>query len=82
VTAEELKAEVAIEFDSLEQVAKELEALRRDVTGREPTVREKTFPLTLPQFDLTGRDSSGQFVARRDWLRSFVSSLARPTDRG
>jgi hypothetical protein len=42
VTAEELKAEIAIEFDLLQQVAHELEALRRDVAGREPTVREKT----------------------------------------
>ena len=42
MTAEELKAEIAIEFDSLQQVAHELEALRRDVAGREPTVREKT----------------------------------------
>jgi hypothetical protein len=42
VTAEELKAEIKIEFDSLLQVVNELEALRRDVAGREPTVREKT----------------------------------------
>jgi hypothetical protein len=42
VTAEELKAEIAIEFDALQQVAHELESLRRDVAGREPTVREKT----------------------------------------
>ena len=40
--AEELKAEIAIEFDSLQEVVNELEALRRDVAGREPTVREKT----------------------------------------
>jgi len=42
VTGEELKAEIAIEFDSLQQVVNELEALRRDVAGREPSVREKT----------------------------------------
>ena len=42
MTAEELKAEIAIEFDALQQVAHELESLRRDVAGREPTVREKT----------------------------------------
>jgi len=42
VTAEELKAEIAIEFDSLQQIVSELESLRRDVAGREPTVREKT----------------------------------------
>jgi hypothetical protein len=42
VTADELKAEIAIESDALRQVVEELEALRRDVAGREPTVREKT----------------------------------------
>ncbi len=42
MTADELKAEVAIEFDVLRQVVNELEALRRDVAGRDPTVREKT----------------------------------------
>ncbi len=42
MTAEELKAEIAIEFDALRQVVNELEALRSDVAGREPTVREKT----------------------------------------
>ena len=42
MTAEELRAEIAIEFDSLQQVVSELEALRRDVAGREPSVREKT----------------------------------------
>lgn len=40
--ANELKADLAVEFDALRQVANELEALRRDVAGREPTVREKT----------------------------------------
>jgi hypothetical protein len=42
VTAQELKAEVAIEFDLLQQVVDELEALRRDAAAREPSVREKT----------------------------------------
>lgn len=42
MTAEELKAEIAIEFDSLRQIVSELEALRLDVVGRESTVREKT----------------------------------------
>jgi hypothetical protein len=42
VKAEELKAEIAIEFDALHQVGEELAALRRDVAGRSPTVREKT----------------------------------------
>ena len=42
MTADELKAEIAVEFAALRQVANELEALRADVAGREPTVREKT----------------------------------------
>lgn len=42
MTAEELKAEIEIEFDALRQVVNELESLRTDVVGREPTVREKT----------------------------------------
>jgi hypothetical protein len=42
VTAEELKAEIEIEFNLLQQVVDELEALRRDAAGREPSVREKT----------------------------------------
>ena len=42
MTAEVLKAEIAIEFGLLEQVVAELEGLRRDVRGREPSVREKT----------------------------------------
>ncbi len=41
MTAEELKAEIAIEFEALQQVVHELESLRRDVAGRQPTVREK-----------------------------------------
>lgn len=42
MTSEEVKAGIAIEFAALHQVASELEALRTDVAGREPTVREKT----------------------------------------
>ena len=42
MTSEELRAEIAVEFAALRQVANELEALRMDVAGREPTVREKT----------------------------------------
>ena len=42
MTAEELRAEIDIEFAALRQVANELQALRMDVAGREPTVREKT----------------------------------------
>jgi len=41
-TVDELKAEIAIELDLLQQVVNELEVLRRDVAAREPTVREKT----------------------------------------
>jgi hypothetical protein len=42
VTAEELKAEIGVEFAALRQVVSELDALRLDVAGRAPTVREKT----------------------------------------
>lgn len=42
MTAEELRAEIAVEFEALQQVVNELQALRKDVAGREPTVREKT----------------------------------------
>lgn len=37
MTADELKAEVAIDLDLLQQVVDELEALRRDVAGRVKT---------------------------------------------
>ncbi len=37
-----LKAEIAIEFDALQQVVNELDDLLRDLAHREPTVREKT----------------------------------------
>ena len=42
MTAAELKAEIAVEFAALRQVAAELESLQTDVKHREPTVREKT----------------------------------------
>ena len=42
MTADQLKAEIAFEFDALRQVVNELDALRQEVAGREPTVREKT----------------------------------------
>lgn len=42
MSADEPRAEIAIEFDALQQVLHELEAWRRDVAGREPTIREKT----------------------------------------
>ncbi len=42
MTADELKADLAVEFDALRQLVNELEALRSDVAGREPTVRERT----------------------------------------
>ena len=42
MTAEDLKAEITIELEAMRQLAAELESLRRDVAGREPSVREKT----------------------------------------
>jgi hypothetical protein len=42
VTAEELRAEIAIEFELLGLVVNELELLRHDLAGREPTIRERT----------------------------------------
>ena len=42
MTAGELKAEIAVEFEALRLVAGELATLHADVAGREPTVREKT----------------------------------------
>ncbi len=43
--------EIAVEFDALQQVVNELEALRQDVAGRDATVREKTAAATfLAQF--------------------------------
>ena len=50
MTAAELKAEIAVEFAALRQVAAELESLQTDVTHREPTVREKTAAAFLAQF--------------------------------
>ncbi len=38
----ELGEEIAVDLEALEATVNELEALRRDVAGREPTVREKT----------------------------------------
>jgi len=42
VTANELRAEMAIEFGALQQVVQELDALRQDLAGRAPTERKKT----------------------------------------
>jgi hypothetical protein len=39
---EELREEIEIELELIEAVLSELEALRRDVSGRTPTVRETT----------------------------------------
>jgi hypothetical protein len=39
---EELKEETSIELELMEATVQELLALQQDVTGREPTVREKT----------------------------------------
>jgi hypothetical protein len=44
VTAEELKAEIAIEVDSLRQVVNELEALRRDMTGHRRGLQARSWP--------------------------------------
>lgn len=42
MTADDLRKEVGIELELIETVLLELEKLRADVSGREPTVREKT----------------------------------------
>lgn len=39
---EELREEIAIELELMEATVRELSALQHDLTGREPTVREKT----------------------------------------
>lgn len=48
MTAEELKSEIGLEFDALQQVVDELEALRRDVAGGEPTARKRTAAAAFP----------------------------------
>lgn len=42
MTAEDLHNEINIELELIEATLLELELLRKDVAGREPTVREKT----------------------------------------
>ena len=42
MTADDLRKEVGIELELIETVLLELAKLRADVSGREPTVREKT----------------------------------------
>jgi len=42
MTADELREEAGIELESLENIVRELAALRSDVGTREPSVREKT----------------------------------------
>ncbi|HNQ90669.1 MAG TPA: hypothetical protein PKM73_18800 [Verrucomicrobiota bacterium] len=42
MTADELRSEIAVELGALRQIVQELEALRRDLAGRTPTVRERT----------------------------------------
>lgn len=39
---EELREEINIELEFIESILQELASLREDVTGRDPTVREKT----------------------------------------
>lgn len=42
MTADELREEISIELELIDGVCRELASLRRDLAGREPTVREKT----------------------------------------
>lgn len=42
MTSDELKREITIELELIESVLQELASLRKDISGREPTVREKT----------------------------------------
>ena len=39
---EQLRQEIAIELESMESIVRELASLQRDLTGRQPTVRETT----------------------------------------
>jgi hypothetical protein len=42
MTREELREEIGIELELIESVLQELSSLKKDITGREPTIREKT----------------------------------------
>ena len=42
MTTGELEEEISIELDLIESTVQELLSLRRDLAGREPSVREKT----------------------------------------
>ena len=42
MTVEDLREEIGIECESIEAILEEIIALRKDVEGRKPTVREKT----------------------------------------
>lgn len=42
MTLADLRQEIAIELESMEEVVNELTALQQDVTYRDPTIREKT----------------------------------------
>ena len=42
MTVDELREEIGIELESLDTVIREITAIRLDVAGHEPTVREKT----------------------------------------
>lgn len=42
MTSEDLRDEIAIEFENIEMVLRELSVLQEDVKGREASVREKT----------------------------------------
>ena len=57
MTAEDLKAEIAIELEAMRQLVAELDSLSRDLADREPTVREKTAAAAfLAQFDYGAED--------------------------
>jgi hypothetical protein len=42
VTPDELREEIAVELEQMEVIVGEIASLHRDVSGREPTTREKT----------------------------------------
>jgi hypothetical protein len=42
MTGDELREEMGIEFELIESIVQELQSLKKELTGREPTIREKT----------------------------------------
>jgi hypothetical protein len=49
VTPDELREEIAVELEQMEIIVGEIALLRRDVAGRDPTIREKTASSALTQ---------------------------------